>query len=346
MTAAETLYVNAIAGVRAAVLETQRAKEDGTLVASMLLASFERYNGSSEKTTSTWEVHAEGVSWLVENRGINQTRTSLGRAVFRKAREIIIDAAFCRDVAAPSFVITYSQAIGRDSKSGMDDQLAILEARASALWSRYSTGELVTSLHEQAWTLRQDLELWERDMASTDPACRASQGVLSKVRANMCRIIALRLAAALCERQAQQREALVEHSSQEKVDSSRIVVTELCRSVSNVLQGFAATEIEETPTMSALGLARPLYIVTKILVDESRQGISDGFLLDLLASQTRCALRMLHHLSLKAGDQCSVRMLQAIKLQYGNAELRQDQDSELGHEIDTWCSVGSGRSGQ
>jgi hypothetical protein len=37
-----------------------------------------------------WKVHAQGISCLAEHRGINQTRTKLGRIIFRKARDIVV----------------------------------------------------------------------------------------------------------------------------------------------------------------------------------------------------------------------------------------------------------------
>ena len=234
---------------------------------------------------------------------------------------------------APPFVILYSQAIRRDPENGMDDHLAILEARATTLWARYCTRELEESLHGDAWTLRQDLKLWEQNAATMrEPlslgspgtcrvdsqelqTCRMPQDQWRKIRLQTCHVVSSRIGAAICGRQWHKGDPLFERPAQQKEDISRMLTNDIFTSAKSALQIIVAARLADGPTTSALRLARPFYIIATALIDESKRiGSRDRTLTDLLRSEIACALEMLQDLGHTIGDQYSVEILETMQL--------------------------------
>ena len=50
-----------------------------------------------------WGIHIEGLIQLVSSRGLRQTRTKLGRAIFREAREWIVSALYSSSISLAKF---------------------------------------------------------------------------------------------------------------------------------------------------------------------------------------------------------------------------------------------------
>jgi hypothetical protein len=234
----------------------------------------------------------------------------------------------------PSFVILYSQAIGNDPENSMGDQLAILEARVTVLWARYSARKQMTSLQGDMWTLRQDLDLWEDDFVpmpeSTDygssSACRTGtqqtkpfcmrQNGWFKARLDACRVVVSTVGARVCWGQLQEDDALSQRPAEYEKTLSRSMTNDLSTSAASALDVIAKAQVADMPTMRCLCSSRLLYIIAAALIDVTKQLESQQLwrLLDLLRSQIACAEKLLQHLGRNVGDQCSLEALEMIKL--------------------------------
>ncbi|EME46919.1 hypothetical protein DOTSEDRAFT_52250 [Dothistroma septosporum NZE10] len=317
---ANELYTTALGAVREATLEPQGVREDATLVASILLANIERYSECLARSRTEWMIHVQGVSFLAENRGVHQTRTKLGKAIFRKAREVIIENAFCNAVEAPSFVVLYSQAIRYDAHDGMDDQLAILEIRAASLFARYCSGDLDQKLGSDAETYQEDLISWELDLDRVEKQSEQGDGGRrerwQRIRCQTCMIICLRVQAATYDSRWH-RETLYTNQArkQSEVAGRERLTAEILRNSGAEIRMLNAARQEVYRSPSSLTLTRHLYVIGVCLIDESRQArLAGRMCAAYFHEQMVSVMALLRHLGQANGDLYSLHILQALQL--------------------------------
>ncbi|GIJ83200.1 hypothetical protein Asppvi_001719 [Aspergillus pseudoviridinutans] len=154
---AANIYGAALSSIREAIQGGWQVADDTFLVVTLLLYIYERFYWPEGRSSRSWMIHIQGAISLVQARGLKQVQTKVGRVIFRKARDIILDVAFCNSVVPPYFLILGSQAMGRDVLYRAHDQLAILETRTIVLYQQYRRGDLDQAFLQTAHTLQQDL---------------------------------------------------------------------------------------------------------------------------------------------------------------------------------------------
>ncbi|KAJ5289226.1 hypothetical protein N7478_002256 [Penicillium angulare] len=150
-------YGAALTSSREAIQRGWQVADDTVLVITLLLYTYERYYWAEGGSSRSWMIHIQAAISLVQARSLKQVQTKVGRVIFRKAREIILDVAFCNSVVPPYFLILGSQAMGRDVLYHAHDQLAVLETRVIVLYRQYHRGDLDQVFLQTAHTLQQDL---------------------------------------------------------------------------------------------------------------------------------------------------------------------------------------------
>ena len=75
MTRAQKQYLNAVTQTNAALSLPETAKEDNTLVTTMLLGQFEVIAGNDEASMTAWKNHIQGSAALLKLRGIEQIQS-------------------------------------------------------------------------------------------------------------------------------------------------------------------------------------------------------------------------------------------------------------------------------
>lgn len=248
-----------------------------------------------------------------------------------------IDAAFSRNIGAPSFIILYSQAMKYDAGNNMDDQLAILEARSTHMWSRYCACHPDSGLYEESLTFRHDLELLEQDYCisrtrwsksfsdcGTKQNLRAGERIQSqwfKLRLETCRIVALRIEADYCGKKRQNEDTFLESRTTQARFSIPSTSLRLCASAASALEVVEELRVLDVPVANALGLAIPLYVIAITLIDELHEesyhldlglGQYHGSL-ELLKAQISYATEALQDLRETASDQNSSKLMDAIQ---------------------------------
>jgi hypothetical protein len=114
MTNARCNYVKALRLTNAALTLPEKAKEDTTLIAVMVLSLFELVAGSTQRSLEAWTKHIEGACALLKLRGHEQLRKASGRRMFLQVVTSLMNICIQCGKPLPDFIIEWAWEAKKD----------------------------------------------------------------------------------------------------------------------------------------------------------------------------------------------------------------------------------------
>lgn len=114
MTNARHHYVKSLRLTNAALTSPEKAKEDTTLIAVMVLSIFELVTGCTERSLEAWAKHIEGACALLKIRGQEQLRKASGRRMFLQVVTGLMNICIQCGKPLPDFIIEWAWEAKKD----------------------------------------------------------------------------------------------------------------------------------------------------------------------------------------------------------------------------------------
>ena len=105
MARARKTYGEALRKTNNALQSVSRAKDDGTLIAILLLTNFELITFEAEGSQESWKKHVDGASMLLRLRGQKQVESWLGLRLFTQLSGNILTSCLLHEIPVPETVI-------------------------------------------------------------------------------------------------------------------------------------------------------------------------------------------------------------------------------------------------
>ena len=101
---AQSVYVEALGLLNAALRDPKRCKTDESLLAVSLLGYYENLICDSRESIQSWKAHIMGATQLLKLRGKQQFKSEVGRMMFRETRAQIMIHCIWDDIEPPTFL--------------------------------------------------------------------------------------------------------------------------------------------------------------------------------------------------------------------------------------------------
>ncbi|KAL3495987.1 hypothetical protein BJX62DRAFT_146169 [Aspergillus germanicus] len=161
MLSARQEYVTALAETNAALNDQMQSTSDSTLIAVTFLGLYELLTCNGPPLMDRYLNHAEGCNKLIELRGSNQLKDSVGLGLFAQFRMTIVLSNFWLKRRTPSFLLelTKESFAYRGGNARMDDELFFLVAKVGDLCAELRNGALIQPVKIVREALKLDAEL-------------------------------------------------------------------------------------------------------------------------------------------------------------------------------------------
>ncbi|KAK5126023.1 hypothetical protein LTR85_011378 [Meristemomyces frigidus] len=137
---AQTMYVEALGLLNAALRDPKRCRTDESLIAVAMLGYYENLTCDSRESIQSWKAHIAGATQLLKIRGKEQFKSQAGRMLFRETRAQILIHCIWDDLEPPDFLWSWNEELERqttehriakpaDSLSKMCFDFAIVRSR-------------------------------------------------------------------------------------------------------------------------------------------------------------------------------------------------------------------------
>ncbi|KAL2811047.1 hypothetical protein BJX63DRAFT_400303 [Aspergillus granulosus] len=161
MLSARQQYVTALAETNAALSDQTQATSDATLVAVTFLGLYELLTCNGPPLLDRYLTHLEGCTRLIELRGSDQLKDTIGLGLFTHFRTTIVLGGFWLKKPTPSFLfdLTKESFAYRGGSAQTDDELFLLIAKVGDLCARLRDGALIQPVKFVREALKLDAEL-------------------------------------------------------------------------------------------------------------------------------------------------------------------------------------------
>ncbi|KAL6721944.1 hypothetical protein ACLMJK_001049 [Lecanora helva] len=174
----------------AALQDPETRTADSTLMAVMLLGTFEQVTCTNPQALKSWANHVTGAVAIARARGQNQVQTEVGRDIFTHLRNQIIIDCFQRDKAVPPEIMEWAdRALKFDNSKAnqRETELFKIIARLCNLRAAIHTSEGSSLKDPVVLSLAKDIDTDLSDFANAIPpwlgyslrTCRISENVFS-----------------------------------------------------------------------------------------------------------------------------------------------------------------------
>lgn len=110
---AQTMYVEALGLLNAALRDPKRCRTDESLIAVAMLSYYENLTCESRESIQSWKAHIAGATQLLKIRGKEQFKSQVGRLLFRETRAQILIHCIWDDIEPPSFLWEWNEELER-----------------------------------------------------------------------------------------------------------------------------------------------------------------------------------------------------------------------------------------
>ncbi|KAK4543198.1 hypothetical protein LTR36_005748 [Oleoguttula mirabilis] len=112
---AQTMYVEALGLLNAALRDPKRCRTDESLIAVAMLGYYENLTCESRESISNWKAHIAGATQLLKIRGKEQFQSQVGRMLFRETRAQILIHCIWDDLEPPAFLWAWNDELEKQT---------------------------------------------------------------------------------------------------------------------------------------------------------------------------------------------------------------------------------------
>ncbi|KAF2171200.1 hypothetical protein M409DRAFT_63572 [Zasmidium cellare ATCC 36951] len=157
-------YVDAIHRTNLALRSPKTAKQDSSLIAVLLLSTFERLAWDSSMARENWSQHVQGLALILQLRGRDQLETKLGADLFRDIQSDMIVNALHNETAVPAYIVEWSQFLDADEAHLPIDQIMLIASSIALIRQSFRIRDKVD---DELLAIANDLEFNLQKWAET-----------------------------------------------------------------------------------------------------------------------------------------------------------------------------------